>query len=76
VAQREVRSTGGARGGVGGAVPWPEVPICVEALLGDNGGRGGLRSALRSGQWFGEERCDNGKLIDFEAGPDGGWSRR
>jgi hypothetical protein len=36
---------------------------------------GGLRSALSSGQRFGEERGDNGKLIDFEAGPDGGWSR-
>jgi hypothetical protein len=37
--------------------------------------RGGLRSALSSGQRFGEERSD-GKLIDFEAGPDSGWSRR
>jgi hypothetical protein len=26
VARREVRSTGGACGAVGGAVPWPEVP--------------------------------------------------
>jgi hypothetical protein len=31
---------------------------------------------LSSGQRFGEESGDNGKLIDFEAGPDGGWSRR
>jgi hypothetical protein len=38
--------------------------------------QGGLRSARSSGQRFGEERGDNGKLIDFEAGPDGGWSRR
>jgi hypothetical protein len=37
---------------------------------------GGLRSALSSGQWFEEERGDNGKLIDFKASPDGGWSRR
>jgi hypothetical protein len=37
--------------------------------------RGGLRSALSSGQRFREERGD-GKLIDFEAGPNGGWSRR
>jgi hypothetical protein len=29
--------------------------------------RGGLRSALSSGQRFGEERGDNGKFIDFEA---------
>jgi hypothetical protein len=33
---------------------------------------GGLRSALSSRQRFGEERGDNGKLIDFEAGPDNG----
>jgi hypothetical protein len=26
VARREVRSTGGAHGGVSGAIPWPEVP--------------------------------------------------
>jgi hypothetical protein len=25
---------------------------------------------------FGKEHGDNGKLNDFEAGPDGGWSRR
>jgi hypothetical protein len=42
VARREVRSTGGARGGVGGAVPWSEVPVRVEALLGGNGGTGWL----------------------------------
>jgi hypothetical protein len=42
VARRGVRSTGGARGSVGGAVPWPEVPVCVEALLGGNGGAGWL----------------------------------
>jgi hypothetical protein len=38
--------------------------------------RGDLRSALSSGQRFGEEHGDNGKLTDFEAGPDGGWLRR
>jgi hypothetical protein len=32
VARRGVRSTGGARGGVGEAIPWPEVPVRVEAL--------------------------------------------
>jgi hypothetical protein len=46
VARREVQSTGSAHGGVGGAVPWPEVPICVEALLG---GAGWL--AVGSEQW-------------------------
>jgi hypothetical protein len=42
MARREVRSTGGARGGVGGAVPWPEVPVYVEELLGGNDGAGWL----------------------------------
>jgi hypothetical protein len=57
VARREVRSTGGARGGVGGAVPWPEVPVCVEALLGGNGGTGWLvvgseqRTTVWGGAW-------------------------
>jgi hypothetical protein len=27
-----------ARGRVGGAVPWPEVPVHMEALLSGNGG--------------------------------------
>jgi hypothetical protein len=49
VARREVRSTGGTRGGVDRAVPWPEVPVCVEALLGSNGGTGWL--AVGSEQW-------------------------
>jgi hypothetical protein len=40
VAQRGDRSTCGARGGIDGAVPWPEVPVYVEALLGGNGGAG------------------------------------
>jgi hypothetical protein len=57
VAQREVRSTGSAHGDVGGAVPWPEVPVCVEALLGGNGGTGWLaagfeqRTTVRGGAW-------------------------
>jgi hypothetical protein len=42
MARREVQSTGSARGGVGGAVPWPEVPVCVEALLGSNDSMGWL----------------------------------
>jgi hypothetical protein len=32
----------GARGWVGGAVPWPEVPVHVEALLDGNDGAGWL----------------------------------
>jgi hypothetical protein len=57
VAQREVQSTGGAHGDVGGAVPWPKVPICVEALLGGNGGAGWLvvgfeqQTTVRGGAW-------------------------
>jgi hypothetical protein len=55
--RREVRSTGGARGGVGGAVPWPEVPVYVEELLGGNDGAGWLavgseqRIMVRGGAW-------------------------
>jgi nicotinamidase-related amidase len=57
VARREVRSTGDARGGVGRAVPWPEVSVCMEALLGGNGGAGWLavgseqRTTVRGGAW-------------------------
>jgi hypothetical protein len=57
VARREVRSTGGARSGVGRAVPWPEVPVYVEALLEGNGGTGWLavgseqRTTIRGGAW-------------------------
>jgi hypothetical protein len=57
VARRAVQSTCDARGGVGGAVPWPEVPVCVEALLGGNDGAGWLtagselRTTVRGGAW-------------------------
>jgi hypothetical protein len=37
LARREVQSTDGAHGGVGGVVPWLEVLVCVEGLLGGNG---------------------------------------
>jgi hypothetical protein len=74
--RRGVRSTGGARGGVGGAVPWPEVPVWVEALLDGNSGAGWLAAGFEQRTRFREERGDNGKLIDFKAGLDGGWSRR
>jgi hypothetical protein len=46
MARREVRSTGGAHGDVDGAVPWPEVPVCVEALLGGIGGAGWLAAGF------------------------------
>jgi hypothetical protein len=46
VARREVRSTGGARGGVGGAVPWPEVSVYLEALPCGNGGTGWLAAGF------------------------------
>jgi hypothetical protein len=49
MAQRGVRSTGGAHCGVGGAVPWPEVPVCMEVLLDGNIGAGWL--AVGSEQW-------------------------
>jgi hypothetical protein len=57
VARREVRSTGGAHSGVGVAVPWPELPVHVETLLGGNGGVGWLavgseqRATVRGGAW-------------------------
>jgi hypothetical protein len=57
VAQREVWSTGGARGGVSMAVPWPEVPVHVEVLLGGNGGAAWLavgseqRPTVQGGAW-------------------------
>jgi hypothetical protein len=31
---------------------------------------------VAAGSRFGKERGYNGKLVDFEAGPDGDWSRR
>jgi hypothetical protein len=46
MAQREVWSTGSAHGDVGGAVPWPEVPVCVEALLSGSGGAGWLAAGF------------------------------
>jgi hypothetical protein len=42
---------------VGGAVPWPEVPVCVEALLGGNSSTGWLavgseqRTTVQGGAW-------------------------
>jgi hypothetical protein len=49
VARREVRSTGGARGDVSGAVQWVEVPVYVEALLSGNDSVGWL--AVGSEEW-------------------------
>jgi hypothetical protein len=57
VARREVWSTGGTRGGVDRAVPWLEVPVCMEALHGGNGGAGWLavgseqRTMVRGVAW-------------------------
>jgi hypothetical protein len=39
----------GARGWVGGAVPWPKVPVHVEALLGGNSGAWIFEDAPRCG---------------------------
>jgi hypothetical protein len=39
----------GARGRVGGAVSWPEVPVRVEALLGGNDGAWIFEDAPRCG---------------------------
>jgi hypothetical protein len=56
-ARRGVQSTGGAHGGIGGAVPWPEVPVCMEALLDGNDNAGWLaigseqRTTVRGGVW-------------------------
>jgi hypothetical protein len=38
-----------AHGRVGAAVPWPEVPVPVEALLGSNGGALIFKDAPRCG---------------------------
>jgi hypothetical protein len=38
-----------ARGRVGGAVPWPGVPVCTEALLDGNGGAWIFEDAARCG---------------------------
>jgi hypothetical protein len=46
LARRGARSTGGARGGVGEAIPWPEVPVSVEALSVVSGPRGGETEVL------------------------------
>jgi hypothetical protein len=42
VARREVRSTGGAHGDVGGAVPWPDSVVPHDALTTMEGGGGEL----------------------------------
>jgi hypothetical protein len=42
VARREVRSTGGAHGDIGGAVPWPDSAVSRDALAAMEGGGGEL----------------------------------
>jgi hypothetical protein len=76
VAQRGDRSTCGARGGIGGRFHGRRCRSTWRRFLAAMAAQGDLRPALSSGQRFREERGDNGKLIDFEAGRDGGWSRR
>jgi hypothetical protein len=39
VARRGARSIGGAHDGVGEAIPWPEVPVGMEALSAATAGR-------------------------------------
>jgi hypothetical protein len=59
VARREVQSTGGTHGDIGGAVPWPEVPVCVEALLSGNDGAGWLAASFEQRTTVQGERGDN-----------------
>jgi hypothetical protein len=42
LARREVRSTGGAHGDVGGAVPWPDSAVPRDVLAAMEGGGGEL----------------------------------
>jgi hypothetical protein len=56
VARREVRRTDGVRGGVGGAVLWPEVPVRVEVLLGGNSGCHGSARRCSVAAWQSKAR--------------------
>jgi hypothetical protein len=61
VARRGAWSTGGARGGIGEAIPWPEVPVGVEALSAAMAAR--RRAEAASGARGGETEvllCDRG----------------
>jgi hypothetical protein len=61
MAWRGARSTGGARGGVGEAIPWSEVPVGVEALSAATAVR--RRAEAVSGARGGETEvplCDRG----------------
>jgi hypothetical protein len=61
VARRGARSTGGARGGISEAIPGPEVPVSVEALLAVMVAR--RRDEAASGARGGETEvllCDRG----------------
>jgi hypothetical protein len=61
VAQRGARSTCSARGGVGEAIPWPEVPVGVEALSAVTVAR--RRAEVASGARGGKTEvllCDRG----------------
>jgi hypothetical protein len=73
VARRGVWSTCGAHGGVGRAVPWLEVPVCMEAFLDGNNGVGWRavgseqRTTVQGGAWRQWEthrlRCGPGRWL-------------
>jgi hypothetical protein len=70
VARRGARSTYGARGGVGGAIPWPDVPVSVEALSAASGARGGETEVLLC------DRGSAGKGTQRRGHMCGAWRRR
>jgi hypothetical protein len=80
VAQRGARSTDGARGGVDEAIPWPEVPVGVEALSAATATR--RRAEAASGARGGGTEvllCDHGsagKVTQRGGRMCGAWRRR
>jgi hypothetical protein len=77
VARRGARSTSGARGGVGEVIPWPEVPVGVEALSAArrraeavSGARGGETELLLC------DRGSAGKGTQRRGRMCGAWRRR
>jgi hypothetical protein len=80
MARRGARSTYGARGGVGEAIPWPEVPVGVEVLSAATAAR--RRAEAASGARGGETEvllCDRGsagKGTQRRGHMCGAWRRR
>jgi hypothetical protein len=70
MARRGARSTGGAHGGVGEAIPWPEVPVGVEALSAATATRGGETEVLLY------DRGSAGKGTQRRGRICGAWRRR